>query len=117
MRARLLIIEPQQAKEPPGAPYLLLEDGGVTLYQAGHWLRGIPRKTLDVITESDIQELLHLRPEERPFLYLASPRELPDENLLTPTMMAWTRQWWIEEVTALARSGAIADAPAVKTAA
>lgn len=114
MNARLLIIDPQEAAHPPLEPMLVVEDSGVKLYNSG-WVRAVSRNSLQEVVEEDVRQALRLRVEERPFLYLSPIRALPFEDMLSAEALAWTRQWWLEVVTELARTGRIADAPAVQT--
>ncbi len=116
MNARLLVINPQEAVQPPLEPILLLEeDGNVELYHSD-WVRSLKADNLKNVTLDDVRQALRLGPEEQPFLYLSSIKELPYEDLMSPEALSWARQWWFEVVMELAQSKQIADAPAVQVA-
>ena len=122
MRVRLLIENPQDATSPPFEPNVVMEGkNGIVI---GNYQRALPVPTdsLETVTLEQIRRAFRLRPDEQPFMHLAAIREVPDaiEKLewaeWLPTWLGWLRNWWLDEVTDLARRGWIEAPPAILAA-
>jgi hypothetical protein len=101
MKARLLIINPEAATEPPAAPTLVLQDDAIGLYSAGHWSRPISRDTLETVTVEDIRDLLHIPAGDSVTVYLTPVRSLPTDDLWSEDLYPWVREWWVQAVEEL----------------
>lgn len=94
MKARLLVINPQQAETPPASPTLILEQqGNIVAYSAG-WPYPVKTGTLDSVTQEDIYKLPGVRAEDQ--VYLSDIRSLPNEDLMSAEAISCARSWWIE---------------------
>jgi hypothetical protein len=92
MKARLLVINPDVAQEPPLAPYIALEsDGNVLLYQLG-WSPRIKQGCLAELSEEDVRKALRLRTQDE--LHITPVRELPTDDLWSEELHRWLQQWW-----------------------
>ncbi len=113
MKARLLIIDPQNADRPPMEPTLIVE-GEKGIFICTHdWALPVEAASLEDITYDQIRKALRMRPQENPSIYLSSLRQLPEEDLTSPSLLRCTREWWREVVAELAQEGKISHAPAV----
>jgi hypothetical protein len=101
MKARLLIINPEAANQPPAAPTLVVQDDEIGLYTAGHWSRSIARDSLEAVTVEDIRGLLHIPAEDKVTVYLTPVRSLPTEDLWSDDLYPWVRKWWTQTVAEL----------------
>ena len=116
MQARLLIIDPQKAKQPPMEPMLIVDDGGRFFVCTHDWALPVQANSLAEITEAAICRALRLRQDEYAFLALSPVRTLPNDDLTSPTLLEFTYHWWLDEVTDLARRGCIEAPPAILAA-
>jgi len=108
MKSRLVIMNPRQAKAAPWIPTLLADDGEVLfLYQDGRAWR-VETASLETVTREDLRTLLHLR--ETDTVLFSDVRDLPSEDLMSPEVFSFCREWWREFVEAWQQAQGLAKA-------
>ncbi len=96
MNARLLIVNPKEAAEPPLVPSMLVENEGKVMLCGDFWAIPIKPGRLEEITLDDLRGILRLRAEDQ--VYLSAPREMTSEDLMSDDVLSSARQWWTETV-------------------
>jgi hypothetical protein len=95
MKARLLIVNPQNTTQAPVTPSYLIENDGMLQICSGIWTRPVRAGTLADVTVEDLRASLPWRESDR--VYLSDIRDLPDTSYLTPEFSEWLQRWWEEE--------------------
>lgn len=108
MNARLLVVNPRDATEPPLVPSLVTEKEGGIVVNGDYWARPIRRGKLEDLTAEDVRRALLLREEEE--VYLSPVRPLPSDDLMSEPVLCCSRQWWQEFVKELERNTSLAKA-------
>ena len=94
MKARLLIVEPDE-NEPPPIPDMVLEQDGVIYIDHTGWCFEVMPGSLEEVTAEDIRQAKGW--ERDLHVFLSEIREVPSD-LTSEATLNWVRQWWHEVV-------------------
>jgi hypothetical protein len=110
MKARMIVVNPQNAGEPPTVPQIVADNEGVIVLSGDGWAFPLPYRRLEDVTEEDIHVLIGKANGGNMEIYLSSPRTVPAGHPLSESLLNWLQDWWRDAVAEWAARRPVAKA-------